>query len=249
MANIFVLNFHGIGDANRQYEPGEQSYWLSRRELVDVLDLVSGLDGTPVVALTVDDGNSSDYAVLAPELQKRGLTATFFVLAGKLDRPGYLNKSEVRELAQGGFEIGCHGMRHTDWARCDDAALECELGQSKKILENVTGTPVTAAAVPFGSYDRRVLRALDRAGYRRIFSSDGGRRLSGAWPTPRLTLQTGVDVRVLADQIKNRALRDRVRSELRVLARSWLPPRAVSLLRGVRQRSVVRDDQRICESD
>jgi peptidoglycan/xylan/chitin deacetylase (PgdA/CDA1 family) len=246
MSNFFVLNFHGIGDASRPYEPGEQPYWLSRRELTDVLDLVLDLEGAPGVALTVDDGNSSDYAVLAPELQKRGLTATFFVLAGKLDRPGYLKRSEVRELALGGFEIGSHGMRHIDWARCDDASLVCELGRSKEILESVIGKPVTAAAVPFGSYDRRVLNSLARAGYRKIFSSDGGPRLTGGWPTPRQTLQTGVDVRALADQIGSRALGVRARSELRVLAKSWLPTKA---LRASRQGSVVRDDQSICGSD
>lgn len=245
----FVLNFHGIGNASRPYEPGEQQYWLNRRELTDVLNLVRALEGTLGVALTVDDGNSSDYAVLAPELQKRGLTATFFVLAGKLDWPGYLKRSEVRELALGGFKIGSHGLHHVDWARCDDASLECELGRSKEILESVTGQPVTAAAAPFGSYDRRVLRSLARAGYRQIFSSDGGPRLTGGWPTPRQTLQTGFDVGALADQIGRRALRDRARSELRVLAKSWLPTKAVRSLRAGRQGVVVRDDQSICGSD
>jgi peptidoglycan/xylan/chitin deacetylase (PgdA/CDA1 family) len=227
----FILNLHGVGEAVRPYEPGEQPYWLSRSELTRVLDLVQGMSDCLDIALTVDDGNRSDYEIIAPELQKRGLVATFFVLAGKLDQPGYLRRSEVRDMAAGGFEIGSHGLHHVDWACCDDLCLAREVGNSKELIEGVTGRPVTAAAAPFGSYDRRVLRALARCGYRQVFSSDGRPRLTAGWPTPRQTLRTGVDIDALSRVMRGQALYDRARSELRILAKSWLPPSALRQLR------------------
>ncbi len=230
-----VLNFHGIGLASRPYEPGEQPYWLSRSELTNVLNVVRAMADAIDIELTVDDGNSSDYAVLAPELQKRGLTATFFVLAEKLDRPGYLKRSEVLELTRNGFAIGSHGLQHVDWALCDSAALAREAGQSKEIIEGVTGRPVLAAAAPFGSYDRRVLRALAKAGYRKVYSSDGWPRLSSCWPTPRRTLRTGIDVGVLTNEIGGLALHHRAFSEVRALAKSWLPMKAARSFRSNRQ--------------
>jgi hypothetical protein len=94
---------------------------------------------------------------------------------------------------------------------------------SKKILESVTGYPITQAAVPFGCYDRRVLRALSKCGYRDVFSSDGGPRLTGGWPTPRQTLRSGLDIAALAARIRGQAMHNRARSEVRILAKSWLP--------------------------
>ncbi len=40
---------------------------------------------------------------------------------------------------------------------------------------NSIGEPVSSVAIPFGSYDRRVLRRLRGAGLRRVYTSDGGR--------------------------------------------------------------------------
>jgi peptidoglycan/xylan/chitin deacetylase (PgdA/CDA1 family) len=227
----FILNFHGIGDALRPYEPLERPFWLSRDELGRVLDLVQAELDASDIALTVDDGNSSDYEILAPELRKRGLAATFFVLAGKLDQPGYLRRSQVRDLAKGGFEIGSHGLNHVDWVSSDDACLAREVGESKQIIEAVTGRPVNAAAAPFGMYDRRVLHALAKSGYRQVFSSDGGPRLTAAWPTPRQTLRSGFDIEALARQISRRSLRHRAHTELRVLVKSSLSRSAIQPFR------------------
>jgi peptidoglycan/xylan/chitin deacetylase (PgdA/CDA1 family) len=229
----FILNLHGVGIATRAYEPGEQLYWLSRDELRRVLDLVQVASMSHDVALTVDDGNASDYEIIAPELQRRGLSATFFVLAGKLSRPGYLRSSEIRSLAADGFGIGSHGLQHVDWARCDDVLLDDEVVSSKAILEAITGYPVTQAAAPFGSYDRRVLRALAKCGYRDVFCSDGGPRLTGGWPTPRQTLRGGLDIAALAGRIRGHALHHRARSELRILAKSWLPGSALHPFRAI----------------
>lgn len=215
----FILNLHGVGEAPRPYEKGEKPYWISYQELQAILNFVQ-TNCSGGILLTVDDGNSSDYEILAPELQRRSMGAIFFVLAGRLDESGYLRRSQLRELAQRGFEIGSHGLYHVDWVNADDLSLAYEVEGSKRILEDVTGGPVTAASVPFGLYDRRVLRALREAGYRRVFSSDGGPRLTTAWPTPRRTLRSGFDVEAVARQIGRRSLHHRVCTELRVVVKS-----------------------------
>jgi peptidoglycan/xylan/chitin deacetylase (PgdA/CDA1 family) len=227
----FILNIHGVGDNVREFEPGERPYWLEREELAKVLDFVQMLSFSLPIALTVDDGNSSDYEIVAPELRKRGLLATFFVLAGKLDQAGYLRRSQVRDLSAEGFKIGSHGLHHVRWTTCDPTSLALELDKSKEILEDVTGRTISAAAAPFGSYDWGVLRALARSGYQQVFSSDGAPRLTSAWPTPRLTLRTGIDIASLGRRLDSQALHDRFRSELRILAKSWLPRRAAQSVR------------------
>jgi peptidoglycan/xylan/chitin deacetylase (PgdA/CDA1 family) len=231
-----ILNFHGIGEPGRAYEPGERRYWLSRAEFTRILDLVSAMPKSIDVRLSVDDGNRSDFEIIAPELKRRGLTATFFILAGKLDKPGYLQRSHVTDLARSGFEIGSHGLDHVDWAAADHASLQCEISKSKQIIESLIGRPVTAAAAPFGSYDCRVLRMLAHHGYCEVYSSDGGPRLTTAWPTPRQSLVTGLDIETLRRRVASYTWRECVSTELRVLAKSLLPHSLLDAGRMIKER-------------
>lgn len=121
-----------------------------------------------------DDGNGSDVEHALAALTVRGLTATFFVVAGRIGVSHFLDADGVRELAAAGMEIGSHGMRHRRWRGLDDVALHEEHVEAKGIIEQVVERPITEAACPFGSYDRRVLRSLHRAGFHRVYTSDGG---------------------------------------------------------------------------
>ncbi|WP_404517161.1 polysaccharide deacetylase family protein [Bradyrhizobium ottawaense] len=207
----------------RPYEPGEKPYWVGRDELERALDLVQSSRGAADIGLTVDDGNSSDFEIVAPELRKRDIKAAFFVLAERLDQNGYLRRSQVRELAGEGFEVGSHGLNHVDWTRVDDGTLEREVRDSKAIIEDIIGRPVTSASTPFGLYDRRVLRCLRRSGYRDVFSSDGTPRLTSAWPTPRQSLRSGFDIEALASRAARQSFWSLVGREVKIRAKCLLP--------------------------
>lgn len=165
------LTFHGIGTPERPLEPGESDVWVSRDQFLCLLDEVADRSD---VRITFDDGNAGDVEHALPALRERGLKATFFVVAGRLGSPRFLDVAGIRELAAAGMEIGCHGMHHRPWRGLDDAALHEELIDAKAILERVVQRPVTQAACPFGSYDRRVLRTLRGCGYRQVYTSDRG---------------------------------------------------------------------------
>ena len=53
---------------------------------------------------------------------------------------------------------------------------------------------VDTAACPFGSYDRTVLRGLRRAGYRHVYTSDGGIVSTGDWIQPRVTITRAMSI-------------------------------------------------------
>src|SRR3954462_10038519 len=72
------------------------------------------------------------------------------------------------------MEIGCHGMGHRPWRGLGEDDLREELVEAKRVLEAAVRRPVTQAACPFGSYDRRVLRTLRKSGYHHVFTSDRG---------------------------------------------------------------------------
>ena len=66
--------------------------------------------------------------------------------------------------------------------------LQHELTESRRALEAVCGNPVDSAACPFGDYDRRVLNGLREAGYRYVFTSDGGDTVENSWLQARTTV-------------------------------------------------------------
>lgn len=213
------LTFHGVGDPTRPLDAGEERVWLDEDRFESVLDSVVGRHE---VRLTFDDGNASDLEQALPRLGSRGLTATFFVVAGRLGEPGFLDAEGVRTLAAAGMGIGCHGMRHRPWRRLAGRDLDEELVDSRRVLERIMRRPVREAACPFGSYDRRVLRNLRRHGYRRTYTSDSGMARPGDWIQARNTVgpanAEGLIDRVLAAE---RSTSHVVCRRARMAAKRW----------------------------
>ncbi|MGO9761410.1 MAG: polysaccharide deacetylase family protein [Solirubrobacteraceae bacterium] len=184
MARELTLTFHGLGEPPDSIGAAERNVWVALEWFEAILDAPLG-DG---VGLAFDDGNASDVQLALPALTRRNVTARFFPLTGRIDVAGYLSAADIAELSAAGMAIGSHGHDHSDWRRLGDDELREELTSSRQTLTEIVGTDVTEAACPFGSYDRRVLRALRAAGYRRAFTSDGGTDATGAWPSARTTV-------------------------------------------------------------
>lgn len=168
---------------------------MSIAKFEQVLDGV--VDRTDV-RLTFDDGNASDVEIALPRLVERGLTAEFFLLAGMLGERGRVDHAGVRALLDAGMAIGSHGWLHRDWRRIDDAQARLELDDAHRVLAELTGRPVSHVAIPFGSYDRHVLRRLRAAGVTRAYTSDGGRTRPDAWLQARTSLRHDMDAAWIA---------------------------------------------------
>ena len=186
MTWIVNICFHGIGVPQRTLEPGEDRYWISIEMFHRVLDEVIGrLD----VRLSFDDGNASDIEIGLPALADRGLSASFFVIAGRLDLPGSLARHDLVELRRSGMLIGTHGMNHVPWRRLSEVASNEEFVEARNLISVSAGVAVDSAALPLGQYDRKVLQRLRREGYRSVFTSDRRRANSEAWLQPRYSLR------------------------------------------------------------
>jgi len=180
-----VVTFHGIGTPARTLDAGEAPYWVEAPVLAAAIDLAA--NGR--LEITFDDGNDSDARIALPMLQRAGVTATFFVLAGRLDKPGSLSRTQLQELARAGMAIGSHGHDHVDWTRADDTVLRRELWDSRAAIEDCLGAPVDSVSVPFGAFDARVLRLVAQAGYRHVHTSSGTLAPRQGWLVPRHTIR------------------------------------------------------------
>jgi peptidoglycan/xylan/chitin deacetylase (PgdA/CDA1 family) len=191
---IFNLTFHGLGVLDRPLEGDEAKYWLNVEAFTEVLDRASHWTNT---GITFDDGNLSDLTIGIPLLRNRGLTATFFVVAGRIGKKGYLGRSELREVIAAGMRIGSHGMHHLSWRRLHQPELKQEIFGARAMLEDVLGVPVTQAACPFGEYGTTVLKLLAECGFSRVFTSDRGWARPTAWIQPRNTIARDIGVEKL----------------------------------------------------
>jgi peptidoglycan/xylan/chitin deacetylase (PgdA/CDA1 family) len=185
------VTVHGIGSPFRPLDDGEDQIWISVEQFEGLLDAAVG---RPDVTVTFDDGNLSDLEIGLPRLLERGLNARFYIPAGLLGEPGRLDDSGVRELHRAGMVIGSHGWAHRDWRSLDwspRGGIEVgeEMVRARQHLGRLTGTDVSEVAVPFGSYDRHVVRILRRTGVTRMYTSDGG------WARPSDWLQARTSIR------------------------------------------------------
>ncbi|PYX48230.1 MAG: hypothetical protein DMG79_12345 [Acidobacteria bacterium] len=123
------------------------------------------------VVITFDDGCETDLEVAAPVLSSLGFGATFYVTAGFLGRRGYMTEAQLRELCSRGFDVGCHSMTHPYLPDLDDAGLQREIFEAKSRLEQIMGKRVDHFSCPGGRFNKRVVHAVKRAGYRTLATS------------------------------------------------------------------------------
>ena len=188
MKRVLVINYHRIDTgAATETSQLEQLYTVRRDSLVTQLELLakkqipliplSSLVSNTVrddfsVSITVDDGNESDYSVVLPLVRKYNIPVTFFLsLTGK--NVSHLIREQIIELSGNeNIVIGSHSVNHKDMTRLSRKEQEYELQYSKQFLESLTGKPVNFFALPYGMYNRQVLRLSIEAGYKAIMTSN-----------------------------------------------------------------------------
>jgi peptidoglycan/xylan/chitin deacetylase (PgdA/CDA1 family) len=195
------VTVHGIGPAARTLDPGDDRTWVSVDQFEQVLDAIASRDD---VRLTFDDGNASDVDIALPRLVERGLRGEFFIIAGLLGEPGRVDAAGIRRLVDAGMSIGSHGWAHRDWRRIDEWQATEEIVDAQRVLSGLSGQPVKAVAVPFGSYDRHVLRRLRHANVARVYTSDGGLARPDAWLQPRTSLRPNFGEPLIAQTLNPR---------------------------------------------
>ena len=145
--------------------------WLVERGYVGVtLDQVfsswSGAGGLPEkpIVISLDDGYASHYAAALPVLRKVGWPAVLNLKVDALDQ-GELSEGQVEEMMAAGWQVGAHTITHPDLTTLSGAALEREIGGSKRALERRLGAEIDIFCYPSGRYDETTIAAVEDAGF------------------------------------------------------------------------------------
>ena len=127
--------------------------------------------GEPGVCITFDDGCETDLIAAAPVLREFGCNAMFYLTAGFLGTPGYLNADQVRELDAQRFEIGCHSMTHPYLSDLMETELKREIVDAKLQIEAILGHAIQHFSCPGGRYNQHALRMARQAGFATVANS------------------------------------------------------------------------------
>ncbi|MBK5288615.1 MAG: polysaccharide deacetylase family protein, partial [Acidimicrobiia bacterium] len=149
--------------------------------------------GSPVVALTFDDGPSASITPQVLDVLARyNVKATFFVVGGYVAaRPDL-----VRRAIAEGHSVQLHTMSHADLTRLTPSQLAAEVDPEITLLTQVTGIRPTCLRPPYGSWNSSVVNQLAQRNLSTIIwnvnpgdteagsttSSIAGRALAGARP-------------------------------------------------------------------
>jgi peptidoglycan/xylan/chitin deacetylase (PgdA/CDA1 family) len=156
---------------------GSHSFWWQRLQAV----ADRGLDPRPALRTAgLRAGAEQPLAGLAADVE-RSSEAIRVAVAEELSRliggdpPEYgLTRSQIRQLAQAGFEIGFHTRDHRPLPELGDDELARALHDGRAALEAAAGRLLSAIAYPHGRADERVAGAARAADYTDGFGGPGG---------------------------------------------------------------------------
>jgi peptidoglycan/xylan/chitin deacetylase (PgdA/CDA1 family) len=177
-----ILMYHDLCEDPAQVPAGHRPYVLKpstfRRQMDAVLSAslptltvtqwVSGSRPPRALILTFDDGHVSNHDAAMPILLAHQLRATFFITAGRIGTGETMSWAQLRALHAAGMEIGSHTLTHRAPSTLNDDDLRYELLESRRILEDGLGAPVTSVSSPTGFFNPRMCGIAREVGYRAL---------------------------------------------------------------------------------
>jgi peptidoglycan/xylan/chitin deacetylase (PgdA/CDA1 family) len=180
VVTVPILLYHSIptnNSANSRYavsaaefknQMEQLKYWgystITVKQLVDHIKIGHTLPPRPII-ISFDDGYLDIFENAFPIMEQYGFTGTVYVVANRLDADGFLQVEELQELLDHGWEVGSHGMTHTELTQ-NHALVRQEILHSRLDLENALDTKVFSFAYPFGLVDWYVSSKVFDYGYR-----------------------------------------------------------------------------------
>lgn len=127
--------------------------------------IYQGKTDKPDVALTINVDWGEDVVPQMLEVfQEKNVQATFFITGRFAEKFPQL----VKQIAQGGHEIGNHGYSHPHPDRLSVAKNKEEIMKTHKILQEITNKEIFLFAPPYGERGPNCLNAAQESGYKTI---------------------------------------------------------------------------------
>ncbi len=141
-----------------------------KRKVIPLAELVRRLRAHEplggAVVLTFDDGYRDNYTDVFPLLKQYRFPATIFVTTDYIGTPEYCSAEELCEMHESGLiGIEPHTLTHPKLAHLSRADALREIGESRRILEDILGTTPTLFAYPYGNFSNETVDIVCEIGF------------------------------------------------------------------------------------
>lgn len=174
--NVPILMYHAIDEYNGS---GIKDLYVTPTNFKEQMEYLKTDGFTPItfddlpyiskykkpIIITFDDGyknNLNAYYILKDLHDDAwNAKAVIFMIGKKIDSRNGLSTNDIKEMSDSGIiSFQSHTVTHPTLTTTTD--FEKELGESKKIIEEITGKEVTAIAYPAGIYDDHVIEETEK---------------------------------------------------------------------------------------
>ena len=137
-------------------------------QLYDYLTHEGKLPPKPVM-ISFDDTDEEQFTIGASEMNKYGFKGVYFVMTISINRPRYMSKEQLKQLADSGDDIEAHTWDHHMVTKYKGGDFDTQFVKPKKKIEEITGKPAEYFAYPFGLWNEAAIPELKKAGYKMAF--------------------------------------------------------------------------------
>ena len=208
---VYILNGHMV-DWHHDNDSDGERFAKQLADLHKYCDFVNFEDAVRMiikhesvkrctVAFTFDDGWRDCYTQIAPQLEKYGVNAMFFINPNFADAadnndvaymenftvnttksPGKhpITWDQMKDLQKRGFLFGAHTLDHYCIADNNIKELEHQIGDCRKVMEEKLGVPCEFFAFPYGRLEHANPAPIEIAckHYKYVFSQSDHKHFS-----------------------------------------------------------------------
>jgi peptidoglycan/xylan/chitin deacetylase (PgdA/CDA1 family) len=121
------------------------------------------------VMLTFDDTDEEQFSIGYQEMKKYGFKGVFFIMTISINRPRYMTKEQLKQLADDGNAVESHTWDHHMVTKYQGEDWEKQFVKPRKTIEDITGKPATYFAYPYGLWNAAAIPELKKAGFKMAF--------------------------------------------------------------------------------
>jgi peptidoglycan/xylan/chitin deacetylase (PgdA/CDA1 family) len=184
-AKCIVLAYHSVSDKERGLFAAQMDTLLKVAKPVHANIKALPAGGGRYASVTFDDGFENIYTNALPELKKRGIPSTLFIVSDFLGqsrawehRGGddtrqerVMTEEQLREIPNDLVLIGSHTMTHPFLPKTSGAEMYKELLGSRLKLEKMANCSVKMFSFPYGAFTDEVVENCRKSEYDRVFTA------------------------------------------------------------------------------